>query len=331
MSSEVSDRAQRVVLLVEDEVVLRSSMMRGLLKLPGVVVLDAGSVSEALRVVERVQPGVMICDIDLPDGSGIELLTQLDAMNRRVPTVFVSAYLPRFRQEIAQRPGVMMLEKPVALSRLREIVLQHLGRAPSQQPPPFLLTDYIQLAAMGNRSVLLEVHRDGLRLGEVLVRAGQAWHAQDAKGVGIDALMRLMHAPDVTVSCTTPPDDSIPPRTLSGSGEHALLEAARRYDERQSLTPPPDDSLTEPFEPMRLSDTLFDEAMPSDGETIPAPEAPSPDADEPFEALYERGVEAMLERDYPRAFALLSRASRVGTSPSLEANLKRLRALGVGS
>lgn len=317
----------RVVLLVEDEVVLRSSMMRGLLKLPRIEVLDAGTVAEALRVTERVRPGVMICDIDLPDGSGIELLAQLERQGKRVPTVFVSAYLPRFRQQIAQRPGVMMLEKPVALSKLREIVVQHLGPdAAATKPSPFLLTDYVQLATMGNRSVLLEVLRDGQRVGEVLVRAGQAWHAHDGKGAGVDALMRLMHAHDVTVTCTTPPDDLAPPRTLSGSGEHALLEAARRFDEgREQISAAFDelfdDTPTEAPPPVST-------VPPHAASTTPPPPAPQ---HETFDDAYERGVEALLERDYARAYGLLVAASQLGTSASLEANLTRLRALGFGT
>lgn len=354
-SSNPAEPGDRVVLLVEDEVVLRSSMMRGLLKLPRVEVLDAGSVAEALRVTERVRPAVMICDIDLPDGSGLELLSQLERQGRRVPTVFVTAYLPRFRQQLAQRPGVTMLEKPVALSLLREIVVQHLGDDVAARPSPFLLTDYIQLAAMGQRTVQLDVARDGHRLGEVVLRDGEAWHAQDAQGTGIDALMRLMHEPDVTVSNTAPPEESLPARTLLGSGEHALLEAARRFDE--SRTPPPpqarvDDELAAALD-AALSRSTVRGPTPTGKGTLPylvasvgsagsaagqgghggAPNVAvthPPPAMTSFADLYERGIDALLSKDYATAYGLLVRASQLGTSTSLEANLRRLRAMGFG-
>ena len=55
------------VLVLDDEAVLRTSMARGISKLSGVEVLEAGSLAEAEEVLDRTPPALVIADIDLPD------------------------------------------------------------------------------------------------------------------------------------------------------------------------------------------------------------------------------------------------------------------------
>ncbi len=293
------------VLVVEDEPVLRASMVRGLAKLSGVSVLAAGSVDEACAIIGAAAPQLVITDLNLPGRSGLEVIAELDRVGARVPVVVASAYLRRF--DVPQRPGVVLLEKPVALSQLREVVVKQLALETS--PGPFSLADYVQLAGMGRRSVSLDVARDGRSVGEVAVHQGEAWHARDAQGAGPEALSRLLDAADVAV--TARPLAAVPERTLEGSCESALLDHLRRQDEAAR--------------PARGT-------LPYDLSTPPAPhDPPSAEPAPTFAALYERGVEALLDREYHDAFEAFAAASRLGSSPSLTANLARLRTLGFGS
>lgn len=287
------------LLIVEDEPVLRASMVRGLAKLPGLEIVDAGTRAEATALLSAIPPDLLISDLDLPDGSGIELLAELDRRALRIPVLFVSAHLRRFR--VPQRPGLELLEKPVPLSRLREIVTTRLGSA-RDSGPAFGLTDYVQLAGMGRRSVKLTLLRDGARIGEVLIRDGEAWHAEDALGTGLPAFRRLVLAADVLVEAEAERPNG--PRTLEGSCEHVLLEAARIEDEQRR------DGVEVELE--------------WDAEPV-QPERPS------FEQLYEQGVEALLDKRYDDAFAAFTNARTFATTPSLEANLQRLKALGFGA
>ena len=93
----------RNILFVEDEQTLRLSMARGLSKLPGVKVSDAATVREAKSLIATTRPELVISDLDLPDGSGIEVVAELDRLGIRVPIVFVSAYLGRFRHRATTR------------------------------------------------------------------------------------------------------------------------------------------------------------------------------------------------------------------------------------
>lgn len=62
------------------------------------VVADVPSVQEALRAVEENQPDVVIVDIDLPDGTGMDLLRHVHHHRLRVATVVLTNYdTPEFR------------------------------------------------------------------------------------------------------------------------------------------------------------------------------------------------------------------------------------------
>src|SRR5215475_1465883 len=91
--------ASRLILLVEDEPVLRASMSRGLARLPNVEVVDAGSVADAKKLLGAVKPHLVVTDLDLPDGSGVEVISEIATLKLAIPIVVVSAYLRTRRTE----------------------------------------------------------------------------------------------------------------------------------------------------------------------------------------------------------------------------------------
>jgi len=301
-------------------------------------VLAAGSVDEANAIISATVPQLLITDLNLPDRSGLEVIAELDRLGARIPIVIASAYLRRFK--IPQRAGIVALEKPVALAHLREVVVEQLGL--KDLAAPFSLADYIQLAGMGRRSVRLDVTREGKQLGEVIIHLGEAWHARDELGQGPEAFARLVAAVGAAVGAH--PVSSDAPRTLSGSCEALLLDSLRRQDEVKAqggdefafaeldrvIGSRPSPSRETPARPSPYPAPRTVEPGPMLRETPsekPISHAPAVT----FEALYARGVEALLDRHYREAFEAFEAASRVGASASLTANLTRLRAMGFGA
>ena len=64
------------VLVVDDESEIRNSL-RGVLNDEGLRVLEAGGGQEALELVRRERPELVLLDVWMPDVDGIELLRQL--------------------------------------------------------------------------------------------------------------------------------------------------------------------------------------------------------------------------------------------------------------
>jgi CheY-like chemotaxis protein len=219
-----------MVLLVEDDAMLRTSVARGLRKIDGIEILEAGTVDEARAIALAMKPQLIVADLDLPDGTGAELVSELAKGGFRVPVVFISAYVSEFSGKLPRRKDIVVREKPISLSDLRELVLERLDPNDATEAP-FHVTDYIQLACMSQRSAILSLRRDGRLLGEIVVKNGDVWAAVDGKGDGEEAFRRLLFKTRTSVTVAPIPEGTAVSRNIHGSSQHIMMEAARLQDE----------------------------------------------------------------------------------------------------
>jgi hypothetical protein len=225
--------------------------------------------------------------------------------------LFVSAFVPAFKGKLPTRRDVEVMEKPVAMETLRQYVSERVGRAASAPASPFGVADYVQLAGMGRRSVVLEIASAAGGDGRIDIRAGEIWSARDGRGVGLSAFRRLAFLEGARIVCRSLDPGELGPRTIEGSCDGVLLEAARLADECAPI-----------------ADDL------DDWETVPATSATSgktrkADPKVAFDDAYERGVDALLARDHPRALVAFQEAAQwMPEDPRVIANLSRLRAMG---
>jgi len=80
---------RRRVLVVDDEPEI-AGVVRAYLEREGMTVEACGNVGDALTVLERFAPDVLILDVTLPDGNGLDVLRASSA-NGRVPTIMLTA------------------------------------------------------------------------------------------------------------------------------------------------------------------------------------------------------------------------------------------------
>lgn len=85
------DIPRRSILLVEDHAVTAKLIAR-LLTLDGHSVVVAGSVAEAVRVAKENHFDLLLSDIGLPDGTGMEMLTQVRALRGDIPAIALSGF-----------------------------------------------------------------------------------------------------------------------------------------------------------------------------------------------------------------------------------------------
>jgi CheY-like chemotaxis protein len=304
----------RVVLIIDDDILERATIVRELHKLPSIEVFDTGTFQGGLQLLDAMDVALVICNTKLPDGDAPTLLQHLVRTRRDIPVLLLGA---RGARPSGTLPvGVELLARPLDPSVVRDKVTTRLGC--EREPGPFSLTDYLQLAAMGQNSVRLELTCDGEEIGTIVVRDGDAWSAEDLLGEGFDAFTRLLARADVSVTCA-PLGNSVPRRSLEGSCSQLLMRAMTRIDELRSghvqEDAPVDDTGAEPRPQLaRGSAPIL---------------TPRVDNDAEFDRLYELGIEAMLRKRYHDALDALERAKQIRTTATLEANLKRLRAMGV--
>jgi CheY-like chemotaxis protein len=324
------------VLIVEDEAVLRSAMARGIAKLPGISTVEAGTLQAALEHIDALPPQMIISDIDLPDRAGLEILGELGRRGLRIPLLFVSAYLKAYGSQIPPHADVDVREKPVELEELRAIVESRVAAGAATEEAPFGPADYLQLACLGHRSVVLEIEAGELR-GSIVVHAGTLWTARDGQGQGPLAFRRLAFLPGASVRARSLRDEP-GPREIYDGWEALLMDAARQHDEEVHAGEP---TLAEP-DPFGFD---FNDEIPppprAPSPTMPsAPEiassarprsAPSEPPRDGFDEAFEAGVEALLIKDYTSAYLAFERASALRPDdPKVSTNLDRLRQLGFG-
>jgi len=110
------------VMLVEDEFDTREMVAVGL-EQSGATVLLAASGREALRVLARQTPDVLISDIGMPEMDGYELLEKIRSEYppnmRSIPAVALTAFATEQERERSFKAGYQVhLAKPVTISEL---------------------------------------------------------------------------------------------------------------------------------------------------------------------------------------------------------------------
>lgn len=121
----VSDR-QRTIVVVEDEPAIRE-LLEALLGSAGYRVVSTGDPHDALPIVRREQPDLVLCDISMPglDGYGVLRALQADPETADRPVVFLTAHREFTSRVEAFRYGVVdYMTKPFT----RELLLRRVAR-----------------------------------------------------------------------------------------------------------------------------------------------------------------------------------------------------------
>lgn len=213
------------ILVLEDHDLLRKSMSRVLAEIPGTEVDAVGTLQAAMDCVRQRQPELVVADLELPDGSGIELLHELSGSS--VPFIFVSGFVPEYIERLGQHPSVIVKEKPMPMQELQTLALAHIEAARLNAPAPFTVADYVQLSCLGRHSVRIEVEGHG----DVYIDKGSVWAAHCGDLVGQQAFYRLALLEDVRVRCRRIAKPTVSRNIEPTSWEFLLLEAARLRDE----------------------------------------------------------------------------------------------------
>src|SRR5258708_31676736 len=112
------------VLVVDDEDGIRQALTRFLSRL-GYHVQAAANATEALKQLAEHHPQAMLCDIRMPETSGVELLPKVLAQDADLAVLMLTAIdEPRTAIECLKLGAYDYLLKPTALEEL-ELSLQH--------------------------------------------------------------------------------------------------------------------------------------------------------------------------------------------------------------
>lgn len=115
------------ILIVDDEPSVRYSFKK-LLKEDHYDVLEAANGVDALRVLAKDRPDLVVMDIEMPGISGLEAIRRIKELTPQVPVIIMTAYGSTDRVIEAMKLGAYeYMEKPFDIDRMRIIIREALG------------------------------------------------------------------------------------------------------------------------------------------------------------------------------------------------------------
>jgi len=121
-----SDAAR--VLVVDDEEAVCTALAEALVS-PEVLVDSAASRAAAVAAARRRRPDLLVVDLRLPDGSGLDVIDDLREDRADLPAVIITGRPdPAALSEASRRRPVELLTKPLDLQRLNKTVRDELDR-----------------------------------------------------------------------------------------------------------------------------------------------------------------------------------------------------------
>lgn len=127
-----TERNSKTILIVDDEPAICRALQRQLTD-RGYDVLVAANAAEAREQLARGTPDLLIIDVRLPDGSGLDVCAELRRVaGREIPAIVVTAYGSLDVAARAMGAGVLeYLPKPFSLADIERAVERALGQIPS--------------------------------------------------------------------------------------------------------------------------------------------------------------------------------------------------------
>ncbi|QGM97041.1 response regulator [Methylocystis parvus] len=124
-NAEIADQIATNVLIIEDEPLIAHDLRSIVEELGHSVVGMARTHREAVAAVGTAEPGLILADIQLADGSsGLDAVNEiLDALS--TPVIFVTAYPERFLTGAPPEPA-FLVTKPFSVESLKAVISQAL-------------------------------------------------------------------------------------------------------------------------------------------------------------------------------------------------------------
>ncbi len=111
---------QITVLIADDSLVVRERLVAILDELAGIqIVGQAENVTEAIEAIRKLRPDVVILDIRMPGGSGIDVLHHIKREETRPRVIILTNYpFPEYRQRCLNAGANFFLDKSTEFDQI---------------------------------------------------------------------------------------------------------------------------------------------------------------------------------------------------------------------
>ena len=116
--------AKITVFIADDSRIVREHLVTMLEELAGIAIVgQAENVADAISAISQIQPNVVILDILMPGGSGIEVLENIKQAGAGPMVIILTNYpYPVYRQKCMQAGADFFLDKSSEFDQIPELI-----------------------------------------------------------------------------------------------------------------------------------------------------------------------------------------------------------------
>ncbi|MEQ1762309.1 MAG: sigma-54 dependent transcriptional regulator [Pyrinomonadaceae bacterium] len=225
------------ILVVDDERFIRIALGEAL-RSWNYEVLEAGSVAEAKRVFEDSEPAIVLLDIDLPDGSGLDVLTDIKEKRPDTIAVMITGNIDVPNVITALRSGAHdFIGKPIKLEELRvtlrnatetQSLRREVKQARTERARGFSFSEIIGESAPIKKAIDLAQRVAASDVATILLH-GETGTGKDLFARAIHYSSERANAPYLAINCAALPATLIESE-LFGYEKGAFTDAKQRKE-----------------------------------------------------------------------------------------------------
>ena len=208
-----ADPSRALTLVIDDDESVRKTCVE-LLKGRGHKTLAAASVREGLTLFAERRPAAVLLDLKLPDGTGIDVLRELQRQAPGTPVIVISGHGSVGQAVEAMRVGASdYVEKPVSRERLFEVLDRILDpRLPGDETDPEKVADGSRYGMVGRSEPMRRIYQ----LVEMAAPTKCRVFISGESGTGKELIARAIHSvsprrdrPFIEINCAAIPAELI--------------------------------------------------------------------------------------------------------------------------
>src|SRR5476651_2496840 len=196
------------VLVVDDEADLRELLEITLLKM-GLDVDSAATLGEARALLLRHEYALVLTDMRLPDGLGLELVREVCAAHKNTPIAVVTAFGSADNAVVALKAGAFdYVSKPLVLDQLRIMVQSALrlnAPAAAQAPSAQQATSRLKGESAVIQSLRAQIARLARSMAPIAI-TGESGSGKELAAREVHALSSRADKPFIAVNCGAIPE-----------------------------------------------------------------------------------------------------------------------------
>lgn len=218
------------LLVIDDEDSVRYSI-RSIFESESLAVATAACGTEGLDRAEQERPDVILLDLQLPDGSGLDLIEGLQAAAPKTPLIFITAQgTTQSAIEAMKRGAFDYLIKPLDLERLTQVMERAFDASRLMGVPAVLPTEDVSDQIIGRSAAMQEMCKSIGRIAPQDVNVlilGESGAGKELVARALYTHSRRAEKPFLAINCAAIPENLLESE-LFGHEAGAFTGASRR-------------------------------------------------------------------------------------------------------